>query len=405
MKTFIYRAKNGPENILEGKIVANSAQEVVDILKRKGYMATQVYEQTSSVDSAARFSLRMFFGVRLKEIAIFSRQLANLLKSGVPILKALHILSEQTQDAYFRNIIIDIAEKVKKGESLSMSLRSYPKIFTPFYIAMVKAGEDSGGVDRSLMRIADYYVKQLELQSKIKSALAYPMLILLVGIGSIIFIFTNVMPRIIPLFSSLNVELPMPTRILIAISEFLQGNWYYLILFVLIFLLIFKKAMSNKVFQYYISTIKLRLPIFGQLVFKSEVARFARALEMALHSGIPIIRALDISLPIINEYVIKESLSQSLKDLESGVTLSSTLKNAKIFPPFVFNLVSVGEESGKLYEALSDIADSFKTDCEDAIKTLTTLLEPSMVLIIGLIVGFIVTAVLLPIFQLNFMRL
>ncbi len=404
MKNYIYKAKSGPDQIIEGSISANSSQEIVDLLAKKGYVAISIEEEQEK-DAVVRKSWKKLLGVNLKNLVIFSRQLSNLLKSGIPILKALRILAEQTNDKYFSTILLDIGEKVKKGHPFSVSLKSYPKVFSSFFIAMIKAGEDSGGVDQALLRISDYYYKQLELQSKIKSALAYPILILLVGIGSIIFIFTNVMPKIIPLFTNLNVELPLPTRILIMISDFLRSNLPWIALFMLLFLLIFKRAMSNDVFKSYISNLKLKIPIFGQLIFKSEFARFARALEMSLHSGIPIIKAIDISLPIVNEFVIKDNLTKSLQELEGGGTLSSALKKSKLFPPFIYNIISVGEESGKLYEALSNIAESFKTDCEDAVKTLTTLLEPAMVLIIGLVVGFIVSAVLLPIFQLNFMRL
>ncbi|MFC1593845.1 type II secretion system F family protein [Candidatus Omnitrophota bacterium] len=405
MKSFIYKAKSGPDKIIEGKIAAASTHEVVEMLTRKGYVATFVKEEVDAKKSTSRFSLRWMFGARLKEIMVFSRQLAHLLRAGVPILRALHILSEQTNNTYFAAIIDDIAEKVKKGQTFSLSLKAYPKHFSSFYIAMIKAGEDSGGMDKALQRISEYYSKQLELQSKVKSALSYPLFIVVVGFVSILFIFTNVMPRIIPLFTGLNVALPLPTQILISMSNFLRQYWFAVVLCMALFILIFKRAMNNKAFQRSISVFKLKLPLFGPLIFKSEFSRFARALEMALHSGIPIIRAIDISIPILSEYIIKESLTASLQELESGGSFSRALKNAQLFPPFILNLVSVGEESGRLYEALSDIADSYKADCEEAVRVLTTLLEPAMVLVIGLIVGFIVSAVLLPIFQLNFMRL
>lgn len=406
MKNFIYKAKNGPDELIEGVIVAHSTQDVVDQLAKKGLVATFVKEQEtgkSVIFSEQRF--RRLFGVRLKTLIVFTRQLAKLLHSGIPILRALDILAEQTPDHYFKNVIEAIAHKVQNGQTLSSSLKEHPKIFNSFYIAMVKAGEDSGSIDTSLSRLSDYYMQQYELITKVKAALAYPLLILFVGIGTLVFIFTNVIPRIIPILLGLNMSMPLPTKILIGISDFLTKSWPWLILLAVIVVLIFMRAMKKNALQSYLSHIQLHLPLFGDLYFKSEFSKFARALETSLRSGIPVVTAIDLTLPIINNMVIRKELESSLKELESGGSFGRSLKKAKIFPAFVYNLILIGEESGKLNDALADIAETFEKDCEEYVKVLMTLLEPCMVLAVGLIVGFIVSAVLLPIFQLNFMRL
>lgn len=405
MKTFVYKAKEGPDKVVEGKIVAESTQEVVEKLSQQGFVATFVKEETQESEPAEFFKLRGLFGVRLRELIFFSRHLASLIKSGVPILRALNILWEQTNNPYLRNIIKDIANDVKNGQTLSFSLAKYPKVFSPFYVAMVRAGENSGTADKSLIRISSYYLKHFEFISKVKSALAYPMLILFVGFITVVFIFTNIIPRIVPLLLDLEIELPLPTKILISLSNFVKNYWVWISLGVLIFVLILNRAFKNKTFKYYISMVKLNMPVFGELVFKSQFARFSRTLEESLRSGIPIIRALDISLPIVDEYGLRIGLEPCRKELESGGSLAGSLRNIAIMPPFVVNLVSIGEESGKLADSLADIAESYESDCEEYVKMLTTLLEPMMVLTIGLIVGFIVSAVLWPIFQLNFMSL
>ncbi|MFC1755134.1 type II secretion system F family protein, partial [Thermoproteota archaeon] len=242
MKNFIYRAKEGPEKTVEGKMLANDTQEVVDRLARDGLVATYVKDEKDGLRDSSRYSLRGIFGfgIRLKDIIVFSRQLSKLLASGIPVLRSLTILSEQTQNGYFRSVIDDISEKVKNGQTMSASIKDYPKIFSPFYIAMVKAGEDSGGVDRALNRISECYKRQYELIYKVKAALAYPILILLVGIATLIFIFTNVIPRIIPILLSLRVSLPLPTKILIAMSSFAKNNWSWFLVWTLILILIFK---------------------------------------------------------------------------------------------------------------------------------------------------------------------
>ncbi len=405
MKTYLYKAKNGPDEIIEGQMVARSTQEVVDMLVQKGYVATSVAEAKESSAGRVGSSVKHLFGVSLKERVTFTRQLSNLLSSGVPILRALGILAEQTHNRQFRGIIHEIEEEVKNGKPYSSCIQKYTKIFPVYYQAMVKAGEDSGSLDQALGRIADYYMQQYELMSKVKSALTYPLLILLVGILTIVFIFMNVMPRIIPLLTGLDVSLPVPTRILIGMSAFSRGHWYWMLLVALITALIFSRALKNKTFRYYLSGARLRCPLFGDLVFKSEFSRFARAFETAINSGIPIVTAIDITLPIVGEELIRDNLTRSLKDLEMGSMLGHSLKKTGVFPPYVYNLISIGEEAGNLPSTLGDIAASYERDCEEYIKVFTTLLEPVMVLTVGLIVAFIVSAVLMPIFQLNFMTL
>ncbi|OQX80427.1 MAG: hypothetical protein B6D56_05125 [Candidatus Omnitrophica bacterium 4484_70.1] len=404
MGTFIYKAKNGPDNTIEGKMSAANVQEVVDRLNKQGYVATYVKEENIDRGISFPFWGQLIGKVTLKELIVFSQQLGFLLKAKVPILKALKILSQQIPNLYFRGVIKELTKQVKNGQPLSTSLKKYPKIFSSFYTTMVGAGEESGTLDKALMRITGYYVKQLEFISKVKSALTYPLLVLTVGFITLIFIFTKVIPRIIPLLKSLDIPLPFPTKVLISISSFLVDNWFFLVLGGLLLVLIWRKACYNKMFTYHLSILKLNLPILGQLIFKSEFARFARTLEISLQSGVPLVKGWEFSLPIIKEEVIRNNLEESLKVLKSGGRLCETLKG-DLFPPLVYNLVEIGEESGELEEAFSNIAQWFENDCQEFIRLLTTVLEPMMVLVVGLIIGFIVAAVLLPIFQLDFMQM
>jgi len=404
MKKFYYKAKKDSE-IIEGNMAAFSTQEVVNKLAQEGCVATCVKDISVKESAVSKYAWKDLFRVGLKDIISFSRQLAVLLKSKVSLLQALNILSGQSGNAYIKHIIDDVTDKVRDGETLSESLGRHPNMFSAFYIAMVKAGEESGSLDMALTRLSDYYIKQAEFISKVRAALAYPILILAVGFLTILFIFTYVIPRIIPLLLGLNVKLPLPTRILIGTSNLIKGNWFPILLFSLVFLLIIERAMHAKGFKNNFSLLKLKTPFLGDFIFKSEFAKFARAMQTSLHSGIPIIKTMSISVQIVNEPVIRDKLSLCLRELELGGSLGNTLKNLGTFPPFVFNLISIGEESGRLDEVLSNIAFSFESDCEEYIKVLTTLLEPVMVLVIGLVVGFIVSAVLLPIFQLNVMQI
>jgi len=405
MKEFIYKAKDGPDKVIKGRMPALNTREVVDTLAQKGLVAILVKEPGEDSKNSAGLSRYFPEKIGLKENVLFTKELANLLKSGVPMLRALNILSQQASNRGLKKVIEDVSDCIRQGEPLSSALRKYPKAFSPFYTAMVKSGEDSGTLNTALRRIADYYLKHLELLSKVRAALTYPLLILFVGAMTLVFIFTHVMPKIIPLLVSLNIRLPLPTKILIGISRFFQHNWMGFLLGLAIVILIFNRALKSRIFQKSLSCLKLRLPLFGKLIFKSEFTRFCRALETSLRSGIPIIEAMEISIPVLNEEGIRESLSKGRKELESGGSLGMILKKSKIFSPFVFNLILIGEESGRMGEALSEIASAFEEDCEEYIKTFTTLLEPVMVLIMGLLVGFIVSAVLLPIFELQFMQM
>ncbi|MDD5421836.1 MAG: type II secretion system F family protein [Candidatus Omnitrophota bacterium] len=401
MKTFTYRAKNTEGEIRGGILIADSVEEVVEKLSRDGYVATSVKEHDAKERSSAARPAR----IRFKEHAVFARQLASFLKAGVPILRALQILSEQTGNRYLKGVIGEIEDSIRKGRTLAEALGKYPDAFTPFYIAMVRAGEDSGTTEEALGRIAQYYTKRAEFIAKVRSALTYPILIVVVGFFTILFVFTNVIPRLMPLFADLNVQLPLPTRILLAISAFTKAYWFYALLGILLIGVFVANGLKNKPFRMQVSRLKLKAPIFGDFVFKSEFSGFARAMEMALHSGVPIISAMEISLPIIREEALRQGLVESKKELEAGRFLGDILRESRIVTPFVYNLVKVGEESGRLEEELGNIARSFEDDCEENIKALTTLIEPVMVLIIGLIVAFIVSATLLPIFQLNIISL
>jgi type II secretory pathway component PulF len=349
--------------------------------------------------------LKHFSHVSKKEVMLFSHQLASLLRSGISMLKALDVYLEQSQNKYFNSLILNIKQRIKNGQSFSSSIDNYPDVFSAFYQTMVKIGEDSGSLDESLRLISNYYREEIELLSKIKSALAYPILVFVVGILTVLFIFVHVMPKIIPVFDSLDIKKPFATELLIGISSFFQANWFWFLIGIALLLLIFRRTRKNKTFIYYLSSFRLSLPIIGPLCFKADVARFSRALEIALNRGVSIMAAIKSVTPILAEYHLQKNFSQAHRELAVGRSIKEVFLGAKVFPPFVISLVNMGQESGKLANAFSDIADTYERDCQELIKIITNLLEPVMVLLIGLFVGFIVAAVLMPVLNLNFIKL
>jgi type II secretory pathway component PulF len=403
MATYKYRAKKGPTDIIEGTIDAQSETEAVEKISQLGFTPIQIEKQVLGFEPQGPGLNKSLFRVRVREITVFSRQLASLLKSGVPILNSLNIISEQSENPNFKLMLRDIHNAVKNGSTFSSTLSGYPNVFPPLYIAMIRIGEDTGKLSDVLLRIADYRQKEEEMFSRFRMALAYPMFMAFVGIATVVFMLTFVMPRLTGLFVNMGQELPLPTQILISVSNALRFSWFWIVLVLAIAIMIIKRELKTKTGKITFGALQLRLPLFGKFVLKAELARFARTLELLIRNGIPILRAIDIAVPVLDNEIIKKQLRQSYKELEQGGSFGRSLKSSKIFPLFMSNLISVGEASGEIDDALGEVASAYERDTDEAIRVMSSLLEPVMILGMGLIVGFIVVAMLLPVFQINIM--
>ena len=411
MPIYKYRAKKGTGETVEDRIEAVSKEEAIEKLSLMGYLPVYIEQEARPIDTSTSLTIESKIysfskprgKIKSRQITIFSRQLASLLRSGVPILNAISIISEQSENPHLKVALQNIRNAVKDGATLSSALSSYPETFSSLYIALIRSGEESGTLPEALLRIADYRVKQEEIISRIRMALAYPILMAIVGLGTIVFMLTFVMPRLMRIFINLGEKLPLPTRILISISQFLRQWWFWIILILAIIILLIRKQAKTKTGKLSFSLFKLHLPIFGRLILKAELSRFSRTLELLIRNGISILKAIDIAIPVLENEIIKGQLRQSYKELEQGGSLGKSLKNSKIFPLFMSNLISVGEESGKLDEALAEVAGNYEHDTDEAIRIMSSLIEPLMILGMGLIVGFIVVAMLLPVFEINVM--
>jgi len=405
MPIFKYVAKDGPKNV-EGTIEAQSKEEAVDKINQRGYIPVRLTTSLESVDEAASTAAsRHIFAPRVKskDVTIFSRQLASFVKSGVPILRGLTIIAEQCENPAFQKVLIEIRSEIEEGADFSSTLKKYPKIFPPLYVAMIHSGESSGNLHEVLLRIADHRQKQEAIIAHVRSALAYPILMILVGGGSIFFMLTFVMPKMMRVFVRLDQELPAPTKFLLGISNAFQHGWGWILGLLAIIIFLYMQGAKTKAQQAIISRFVLKIPIFGSFVHKNELARFNRTLELLIKSSIPILKALKTAIPILKNTVIQDALLKSYKDLEEGGSFGKSLMRSNVFPKFMTSLIVVGEESGRLDEALAEIASTYERDTDEMIKVMTSLLEPILILVMGLIVGFIVVAMLLPIFQINMM--
>jgi len=404
MAIYKYRAKKGLEHVVNGKIEAQSEKDAIEKIHQMGCVPLYIEECLRSepkTRESSSLGARMFGRIPQSEITLFSRSLASLLRAGVPILKAISIISEQSENANLKVMLYNIYNAVKDGSRFSSALMKYPKAFSYLYIAIINAGEDSGSLPDALLRIAEYRAKQEEMFSRIRMALAYPILMAVMGIATVVFMLTFVVPRLTNIFTSIGQALPMPTRILISVSASLRQSWPWIILILAIAVLSVRKQLNTQNGRMFFSAFKLKFPVFGKFVFKSELARFSRTLELLIRNGIPILKAIDIAIPVLENEMIKNQLRHSYKDLEQGGSFGKSLKESKLIPLFVTNLIIVGEESGRLDEALSEVANIYERETDEAMKVMTNLLEPLMILITGLIVGFIVIAMLLPIFEIN----
>ncbi|MCK5178095.1 MAG: type II secretion system F family protein [Candidatus Omnitrophica bacterium] len=403
MAIFKYKAKDGPKNV-DGTVDAQSREEAIEKINDMGYLPVRIEAATDSGSDKGVASRHLFAPrVKSKDVTIFSRQLASFVKSGVPILRGLSIISEQAENPAFRQILGEIRNEIKEGTSFSATLRKYPKIFPSLYVAMVNSGESSGNLHEVLLRIADHRQKQEAIVNRVRSALAYPALMTLVGGGTIFFMLTFVMPRLMRIFARMEQDLPAPTKFLLSISSALQHGWMWLLLGLIVVIVMVRQGAKTKAQRSFISYLKLHMPILGPFYYKSELAQFSRTLELLINSSIPILKAIKVAVPILNNLVIQDELMKSYKDLEEGSSFGKSMAQSEVFPKFMTSLIIVGEESGRLDEALGEIASTYERDTDEAIKVMTSLLEPILILVMGLIVGFIVVAMLLPIFEINMM--
>jgi type II secretory pathway component PulF len=341
--------------------------------------------------------------VKGKELYLFSKQLANLLKSGVTLLKALEVLSQQTKSVYFSRVLDDVSIGVKSGRSFSSCLLDYPAIFSPLFVAMVRAGEEMGKLRQMLNSVADFLKDQEEFSSKVRSAMVYPVFMLIIGMSTVIFILTFVMPKMSVIFMDAGQSLPLPTRIVMNISHFFKAYGIGAVIIGALSLLGFNRWRATPQGSIVVGQFLLNLPLVRGFVLKVDLARFAMTMSLLLESGLTIIRSIEMAIPTMHNPQLKMDLLVSVQNLAAGESLGTCLSKSNLIPPMMVQLITVGEESGSLQESLRDIAESYEADINETTKLITTVLEPLMILAVGAVVGLIVFAMLLPIFSMDLM--
>jgi general secretion pathway protein F len=401
MANFIYRAKSRNGQIVNGVLVGETRAAIIDRLLGMGLTPLDL----TTRENIDKHSSKYLFKKRIKksDISRFMKQLSDLLGAGVPLTKSLTTLSNQQSNPVWKEVIQQIKNSVVAGSNLADALAAYPKLFSDLHINLVQAGEISGSLESVLSRIAEFLEKEQNLLSRVKTALAYPILLFIVGTSSVIFLLTFFIPKFAVLFSDLGQSLPLPTQILLAISGWLRAWWILLAIIIVGGIILLRRWVKTKSGKYRYDEFKLHIPVIQDIVTRIAISRFCRTLGTLIRSGVPLLAALKSVKGAAGNEVIAAEIGEVAGSIREGQSLAEPLRLSKVFPPAVVEMIAVGEEAGNLEEVLFKISETYDGEIDNAVRIFVSLLEPVMIICMAGIVGFIVISMLLPVFSLNSM--
>lgn len=401
MAVYEYKGVSAEGRDLKGAIDAETIKAAGAKLKRLGIFPTEIIEERHKRLGKEIDFFRLFERVRLQDIAILTRQAATLTNAGIPIVDALNAIAEQEEKVELKGIISGIREKVREGSSFAEALKGYPKHFSGLYVNMIMAGEASGALDAVLMRLADFLDNQIKMRNRIRAILAYPLLMTVVGIGVLSFIFIYVLPKVTRVFEDMRQTLPLLTRVLISLSNLMRGYWWLIILLIAGAVFYIRRRLRTPEGRMRFDGLIIRLPVFGKLFRMIAVSRFTRTLGTLLKNGVPAILSFDIVKNVVNNMVIAKAIEDARESIREGESIAEPLKRSGLFPSVVTHMIAVGEKSGELEEMLLKVSDAYDNEVETSIMRMTSLLEPAIIIVMGLIVAIIVIAILLPILEMS----
>jgi type IV pilus assembly protein PilC len=397
--TYTYKVRDKGGKVLQGELEAESVTLVANRLRQMGYVPL-------AIDKAAGAGLKRElkipgFGskVKLKDVAIFSRQFATMINSGLTLIRALAILSEQTENKVLAKVLVEVRQDVERGASLSQALAKHPKAFNRLYVSMVKAGETGGVLDSVLLQLATTIEKQVELKRKIKSAMTYPVAVLCLVLLIVMAMLVFVVPTFKNLYKQLGGTLPLPTRLLIGVSSVAKTFLPIIVLAIGVLVWGLRRYVATEKGRAFCDALKLRVPIFGKLVHKTAVTRFARTLASLLRAGVPILESIEITMGTVGNHVFAVALKDVQEAVKQGESMAKRLAEHSIFPPMVVQMIAVGEETGAVDTMLDKIADFYDQEIEALVNTLTSLLEPLLIVVLGGAVGSMVISLYMPLFN------
>lgn len=394
MPFYTYEAIDEKGVSVSGKVEAEQENFAIAKLRKMGYMVIDLAE-IKNTSLTFTFSRRR--KIKIGDISFFSRQLSAMLVAGIPLTRCLFTLQEQTSNPTLSSIIGDVAKSVESGVSFSDALRAYPDTFTPMFVDMIKAGEISGSIEEMLRRLSDQLERSKHLKDQIKAATFYPSIVLIFAFIVVMALMIFVVPIFISFFPE-GASLPLPTRIVVGISNVLRGYWYLCFLGMILFVLSLRYYLSSPNGKKAWDIFRFRLPVIGELFKKTTVAAFSRTLSTLLSGGIPVLQALEAAGPASGSIQVAEAIKKTGFGIQEGQSIASLLKKSGFFPPMLVNMVAVGEETGQLSTLLGRVADFYEEEVAAMSKGLTAMLEPVMLIVVGITIGSIVIAVYLPIF-------
>jgi len=396
MTVYIYKVRDKAGKLIAGEMEAVDAPEFRKKLDTKGWFIVEYSEKEAKkmVDLAKLISIQP--RVNFKVVSVFTWQLYTMLNAGLPLVQSLKTIERQLKNVKLKSVILDVAQRVEKGSALSDALSKHPSVFSQLYVQMVSAGEVGGVLDEILRSLANYLETQSVIHSKIKSALIYPIVLIMATMGVTIFLVTYVLPKFALVFSDIGVATPLPTQLLLSLSDMLIQKWYVFLILTVAGIFTFISYLRTKMGRYYFDQYALRVPIIGDLIRKAIAVQFTQTLSTMVSAGIPILTALDVVKSTIRNTYVTKVLEDVSVWVGEGKSIARPLEESKIFPEMVINMIHVGEETGSLDKMLSKVADFYNREVDSAIDAFTKLIEPVLIVIMTVVIGFITTAIFLP---------
>ncbi len=399
MANFRYKARDKFGKLVSGIISGSDREAIASHLNTMGYLPISIKE-VSEIELGLPKILDVFNRVTLSDINLFTRQLLTLQKSGVPLLSGLDIIEKQAKNKVFKDRLKEIIADVEHGLSLSTAISKYSQLFSEFYVNMIKAGEASGQLDEVLARLLEFGEKETDTRAKIKAAIRYPTITLAALVVAFVIVVTFVIPKFSSVFSQYKTALPLPTRILLALSFLMQHYWYLMITAAAVLIFFFFRFINTKHGRFQWDSFKLKTPIFGPLIEMLSMSRFTRTMSILIKSGLPILQVLDMASRTSGNAVISRAVDNITTSVKEGKGISEPMRLSGVFPPIVVNMVAIGEDTGKVDELLMSVSEYYDQESDYLMKNLTTMLEPMFVLALGVMVLTMALAIFLPMWNL-----
>ena len=397
MTNYLYKARDGEGKAVTGAMESASAEKLAEKLRDLGYMPTQIKEALPNVD-LDQFSQR-FAKIKPEDIIMFNVQLANMIDAGLTLINSLNIICRQIENKKLREVVEEVKRAVEGGSTFSDALANHPKVFSKLFVDMVRAGETSGKLNVVLNRLALYVEQQEDLRQQVKNALFYPAILVIAGIAVVVLIVSFVMPKFVEVFTRAGVPLPLPTQVFYALGLGLTNYWYLIIFIAWLAFMGIRMYARTKRGGYQFDRLKLNLPVIGPLVRKLIISRFSRTLATLVDSGVPILHSLDIVREVVGNRIISDVVKDVRDSVEEGERIAKELKKSGEFPQDMVQMISVGEETGKLGHMLNKISGFYDNAVGYSLKKLIALIEPLFIIVLGILVGFIMASMLLPMFD------